>query len=304
MQSKYVTILIVPDATSQFRQVKISRRMLRGVIGGTVFSFLSLALFGVSYVDLFSRSRRLDTLTRENIRLSEQIAEYRRAGSKIEQKLFAFQDYRDKISSMMGIEPAPNPSDSGPGIGPYAQSDANHAAGFEDEETDLSDLAQLADQLDGKFQQVVAQVDDKSLLLASTPSVWPVRGWVSSGFGSRRDPMSGLGQFHKGLDISTPLGRPVGSPAEGVVVYANYYKGFGKVIRIRHAFGYETYYGHLDRFAVRVGQTVKRGQVIAYVGNTGKATGTHLHYEVHVNGKPVNPVNYILEETMDLRDLS
>jgi murein DD-endopeptidase MepM/ murein hydrolase activator NlpD len=302
MQSKYFTVVIVPDANSQSKQLKVPRRMIRGIIGGTVFSLLSLALFAVSYVDLFSRSRRLDTLTRENIRLSEQIAEYDRQGNDIKQKLFAFQDYKDKISSMMGIEPAPSP-DTGPGIGPLSQGDYNRPAGFEDEETDLADLAKMADQLDGKFQQVVAQVDDKSLLLASTPSVWPVRGWVSSNFGSRRDPMSGLNQFHKGVDISTPLGRPVASPAEGVVVFANYYKGFGKVLRIRHAFGYETYYGHLDRFAVRVGQTVKRGQVIAYVGNTGKATGTHLHYEVHVNGKPVNPMNFVLEETMDLRDL-
>jgi murein DD-endopeptidase MepM/ murein hydrolase activator NlpD len=302
MQSKYFTVVIVPDANSQSKQLKVPRRMIRGIIGGTVFSLLSLALFAVSYVDLFSRSRRLDALTRENIRLSEQSSEYRRRVDKIEQQLFAFRDYKDKISSMMGIEPAPSP-DTGPGIGPLSQGDYNRPAAFEDEETDLADLAKMADQLDGRFQQVVAQVDDKAMLLASTPSVWPVRGWVSSNFGSRRDPMSGLNQFHKGVDISTPLGRPVASPAEGVVVFANYYKGFGKVLRIRHAFGYETYYGHLDHFAVRVGQTVKRGQVIAYVGNTGKATGTHLHYEVHVNGKPVNPMNFVLEETMDLRDL-
>lgn len=297
--------MIVPDATSRFRQLRISRRLIRGAIGGAVFSFLSLALLAVSYVDLFSRSSRLEALTRENIRLSEEIAEYRRDKSDIQLKLFAFRDYQDKISSMMGIEPGLSPTNSGPGIGPYSSpADLKGPAGLEGEETDLADLAVLADQLDGKFQQVVTMVDDKSLLLASTPSIWPVRGWVSSGFATRRDPMSGLPQFHKGLDISTPLGRPVSSPAEGVVVYANYFKGFGKVIRVRHAFGYETYYGHLDRFAVRVGQTVKRGQVIGYVGNTGKATAAHLHYEVHVNGKPVNPMNYILEETMDLRDIS
>ena len=134
------------------------------------------------------------------------------------------------------------------------------------------------------------------MLLASTPSVWPVRGYLSAGFGNRLDPFTGLRDFHPGIDISTPIGTKVQAPADGVVVFCGLKGGYGNAIMIDHGYGVVTRYGHLDAFNVKPGQRVRRGDVIAFVGNTGRSTAPHLHYEVWVNDQTQNPIQYILDE--------
>ncbi|MFQ5720889.1 MAG: M23 family metallopeptidase, partial [Candidatus Aminicenantales bacterium] len=138
--------------------------------------------------------------------------------------------------------------------------------------------------------------ENQPLKLAATPSIWPTKGWVTSAFGWRNDPFTGKRAFHKGIDIATNLGNPVVATADGVVVQTKIEKIGGKTIIISHRGGYTTVYCHLNKFLVRPGQRVKRGDVIGEVGKTGKALGPHVHYEVRVNGKPVNPYYYILEE--------
>jgi murein DD-endopeptidase MepM/ murein hydrolase activator NlpD len=137
-------------------------------------------------------------------------------------------------------------------------------------------------------------LQSKRVQLANTPSIWPSRGWLTSGFGYRISPFTGLRQRHEGIDISNRVGTPIIAPAEGLVTNIGREWGFGKILVISHGFGFTTRYAHLNRINVKIGKKVKRGQKIAEIGNTGRSTGPHLHYEVIVNGVPVNPMKYIL----------
>ncbi len=144
-----------------------------------------------------------------------------------------------------------------------------------------------------KWTSTSGEVDEYLRRLAATPSIWPTRGRVTSGFGMRRDPFGRGSKFHHGIDIAGAYGTPVYATASGQVINASYRGGFGNLVIIRHGYGFETYYAHLSGFAVSTGQWVKRGQVIGYMGRSGTATGPHLHYEVHVNGVAVNPYRYL-----------
>jgi len=136
--------------------------------------------------------------------------------------------------------------------------------------------------------------DSQRSLLAATPTIWPVRGWVTSWFGHRRCPFTGNLQMHEGIDIGARKGTPVKASANGIVTYAGWKDEYGKMVTIDHGYGFRTRYGHMDTLHVRHGQRVKRGTVIGTVGNTGKSTGPHLHYEVRLNSVPTNPKTYLL----------
>lgn len=137
---------------------------------------------------------------------------------------------------------------------------------------------------------------------ASTPTLWPVVGAISSSFGEREDPMngSGEGEFHPGIDITGPLGTPIHATADGVVVSADVVNGYGRLVRIDHGHGLETCYGHMSGYAVTAGQSVSRGQVIGYIGHSGRTTGNHVHYEVRIHNTPVNPHKYLRGTLADL----
>jgi murein DD-endopeptidase MepM/ murein hydrolase activator NlpD len=155
-------------------------------------------------------------------------------------------------------------------------------------------LHDLLDGLGAKIDTVRKGVETREALAAATPSIWPlVSGWIASGFGNRPDPVTGEPEVHTGLDISADRGTPVHATADGTVESAGYNGGYGNCILLDHGFGIATRYGHLSGYAISVGQTVKRGQVIGYVGSTGHTTGAHLHYEILLNGEPVDPLRLL-----------
>jgi murein DD-endopeptidase MepM/ murein hydrolase activator NlpD len=160
----------------------------------------------------------------------------------------------------------------------------------------LDKLSAEATRQEQSLQELQAYFQDQKSLLASTPSIWPARGWVTSDFGQRLDPYTAERVMHQGLDIAAPHGKEVYAPAEGTVVFAGLEGGYGNVIVIDHGYGIKTRYGHLSRLMVKAGDKIKRGSLIAAVGNTGRSTGPHLHYEVRVNGIPQNPRKFLLEE--------
>jgi len=147
--------------------------------------------------------------------------------------------------------------------------------------------------LEGSLASVKTKVESQQALARATPSIWPIAGWLSSGFGNRADPFTGQPDFHAGLDISADKGTPVRATADGVVELAAYNGNYGNCIMISHGFGIGTRFGHLSGYAVGVGQKVKRGDVIGYVGATGRATSSHLHYEILLNGSPINPLRLL-----------
>ena len=142
--------------------------------------------------------------------------------------------------------------------------------------------------------------NDMLFNVAYAPSLWPVQGVVTSSYGERLDPFNGEGAFHKGIDIATAMGSPVRAPADGTVLVAAMANGYGREIRIDHGHGIQTLFGHMSGFAVVAGEEVKRGEIIGYVGSSGRSTGPHLHYEVLIHDTPVNPHKYMRETATEL----
>lgn len=139
-------------------------------------------------------------------------------------------------------------------------------------------------------------LSERQSLINATPNIKPARGWLTSRFGYRMSPFTGKAAMHAGLDIAAAPGSPVYAPADGVVSYAGYDQGYGKLVSIDHGYGVSTRFGHTSQIYVQVGQKVSKWDVVAAVGNTGRSTGPHLHYEVRINGTPVDPINFILDE--------
>jgi murein DD-endopeptidase MepM/ murein hydrolase activator NlpD len=142
---------------------------------------------------------------------------------------------------------------------------------------------------------LIAQLEDKHHHLVSSPAIWPAKGWLTSRFGPRISPFTGLRQFHSGIDIAGAMGTDVIAPARGRVIFVGSKGPLGNTIEIDHGYGVRTHFGHNSAVAVRVGQEVERGQVIAKLGSTGRSTGPHLHYSVEVNGKAMNPLDFIFD---------
>jgi len=165
------------------------------------------------------------------------------------------------------------------------------------ERRQATEIVDQAKDLQADFRELLEAMWDQKQILDTTPSIVPVRAksyWFSSGFGWRRSPFTGAKEFHNGLDICSIKGTPIVAPADGVVYRRGQHRYLGKYIRVNHGRGVTTTYGHLSGYSVERGQKVKRGEVIGFMGNTGRSVGTHLHYSVRVNTKYVNPFHYIL----------
>jgi murein DD-endopeptidase MepM/ murein hydrolase activator NlpD len=154
-------------------------------------------------------------------------------------------------------------------------------------------LQNLLGSLEARLESVRSGVERQRALAAATPSIWPVVGYLSSMWGSRKDPFTGGQDFHPGLDISANAGTPIHATADGVVESAGFAGNYGNAVVIRHGFGISTRYGHMSRIAAVAGMKVKRGDIIGYVGSTGRATSAHLHYEILLNGQTINPLNLL-----------
>lgn len=157
-------------------------------------------------------------------------------------------------------------------------------------------LHEILQGIENRLTTVRDDVDRRNALAAATPSIWPAHGWLSSIVGSRTDPITGGADYHAGLDISADHGSPVYATADGVVIHASREGAYGNLITIDHGYGLETRYGHLSGYEVKPGAKVKRGEVVGRVGATGRATGSHLHYEVRVNGRLLNPLQLLLQQ--------
>ena len=158
----------------------------------------------------------------------------------------------------------------------------------------LGQTQMAASQENLDFKDLIEKLEKKRNLLASTPSIRPVDGWITSRFGYRKSPFTGKRSFHSGLDISNRPGTKIIATADGTVTYAARKMYLGNLVVVDHGYGKVTRYGHCKKILVKRGQKIKRGEAIATVGNTGQSTGPHLHYEVRINGAPVNPLKYIL----------
>jgi murein DD-endopeptidase MepM/ murein hydrolase activator NlpD len=293
MANEFYTLIVVPHAKARFRKFQVSVRLTRWVL--VACGILVLFLFGIlgHYTWMSVEVAELRRLRAENLALATKAKAYEENAGQLQAKVLQLQSMVSKLGVMAGLDQSlPDPTIGGVG----GLSRMETTAPSVDIASSLSSLDQKVGSLTEKSSKLEAFFKDQKQLLASTPSIWPVRGYLSAGFGNRADPFTGQRDFHPGLDVSTPRGTKVIAPADGVVVFCGEKNGYGNAMVIDHGYGVVTRYGHLDRFNVRPGQRVRRGDVIGFVGSTGRSTAPHLHYEVWVNDQARNPIQYIIDE--------
>ena len=190
------------------------------------------------------------------------------------------------------------------GVGGAASSSAEYGVRDPKARALVADLSKIEREIrlqKDSFAEIEERMSGRADLLAHTPAIRPVNGgYIGSRFGHRTDPINGRPAFHQGIDITIDRGAPIMATADGKVLFAQQSPGLGKLVIIDHGYGFRTAYGHLSRILVNRGQTIKRGQKIALSGATGRVTGPHLHYEVHVNGKPVDPLDFFFDDNESL----
>lgn len=317
--------MIFRGATSTPRRIKIRKTTVKRVLTfGVLLLFIQAGILA-HYSIQFSQVAELKVLQKEIAESRGQTSAFSVAIDEMKQRMLVMQQLNRKLQTMFGLEPDPMGSklelDNGQGgeeipfefpLGPESHIAALAQAMPGDKETSLGGISQfnyvtniktgltwLGHQavLEKEILEKLASTAGKRVeRWASTPSIWPVKGPITSRFGPRISPFTGKKAFHSGLDIGSPRGREIRAPASGKVVVAAFDARMGKFIRIDHGFGMETTYGHLSKILVKYGKKVNRGDLIGLVGSTGKfSTGPHLHYQVAVNDKVVNPVQYILD---------
>lgn len=239
---------------------------------------------------------------RERIVLqNRQIQDFAHKINTLNAKLSDLYDFEKKVRIIANLDPPEN-QDLLFGVGGSPPEDLNAQLPLsEDHKALLRDMhrrVEITDMHAGlqqeSFETLLKKLKAKRSLLAATPSIRPLDGWKTSSFGYRRSPFTGRRELHKGLDIAAPKGSPIIAPADGVVTYSARKGLMGNMISIKHGYGLLTRYGHISKLLKKKGERVERGEVIALVGSTGRSTGPHLHYEVRLNGVPVNPEKYIL----------
>ena len=295
MQKRNYTVILVPHGGAKYRKFHLSAIKI-GLI--SLVGCISLILAGqlaFKYARFHQELIELSRLRQMNAELRQQNLDYEVSTEHLTKRVTSLQDFVKKLSIMAGLDTEvagePLGGIGGPDAGEVISSDNAFTHVMESLDVMASELTALEDQgrvLERFYEQ-------NTLMLASTPSIWPVRGYLSSTFGRRKDPFTGMPDWHSGIDISTPVGRPVVATADGIVLYAARRGSYGNTIIVDHKYGMMTLYGHLSRFNVRPGKRVARGDVIGYVGNTGRSRGPHVHYEVWVSGRAAHPLDYVLE---------
>ncbi|MFI5168862.1 MAG: M23 family metallopeptidase, partial [Vicinamibacterales bacterium] len=293
MANEFYTLIVVPHAKARFRKFQVSVRLTKWVLGA--FGILGLILAGIltHYTWIAIEVAEVRRLRVENLALAAKARAYEENAGQLQSKVLQLQSVVTKLGLMAGVEESLPDARVG-GVGGLSRNDTLPPS--VDIAATLTELDSTVSNLSDKSTRLEAYFRDQKELLASTPSIWPLRGYLSAGFGNRLDPFTNLRDFHPGIDVSVPRGTSVVAPADGVVVFCGPRAGYGNAMMIDHGFGVVTRYGHLDGYNARPGQRVQRGAVIAFSGNTGRSTAPHLHYEVWVNDQMRNPIEFIIDE--------
>lgn len=298
VSDNFFTLMIIPNRKSGVKKISVPKVAIRNVLIASVIVVL-IALFVI--YDYASIKRDRAELARLRAQTREQSQQLRDLGMKIDQFSDRMEELRqfDKKIRVLAHETSVNKklplgvggSDNEPRINDLINQ--NHDKIIVGIRKNIEKLNEEATEREKSFNELLSFLREQKSILASTPSIWPVRGWVTSEFGIRRSPFRSGVEFHKGLDISTRFGREIVAPADGLVVTSGYATYDGNHVKIDHGHSFSTVYLHLSRVAVKAGTRVRKGDIIGYVGDTGRSTGPHLHYAVLVNDVAVNPRKYL-----------
>lgn len=301
MRSPRYSLIVANRQTGTVRRLTVTRRPALIVLG-TVLSIPVLIGLGARW----SARAEIASLQTANAALHLENDSYRVATGELAQQITTLQGAMSELSEQATLDPASRGAidnlpavlkaramGGAPMLTPIEGAPSAKPTQGETTASTLNILKDLLGVLETRLDSVRTGVERQQALAAATPSIWPVVGWLSSAFGSRVDPVNGGADFHPGLDISADYGTPVKATAEGTIESAGWAGDYGNMILVKHGYGMSTRYGHLSRIVVSAGSTVHRGQVIGYVGATGRTTGAHLHYEIMMNGSRINPLNLL-----------
>lgn len=334
MDKKKVTLFVVSNQTGKTRKIVLSAAWLKALSFISAVVVIIFAAGLVDYFGLLLQAMENKRLKAENAQLMKQFQVVESKVSALENSLERVKTFTTKLNLITNVNAEDRITKltmgSKPAAGqqieeyePMEQREGGEALANQDEmfadskplndqvgeiasETSEKDYASLVVRIDKavketqlKEQSVIdlwESLSERQSLLNSTPNIKPAKGWITSRFGYRVSPFSGKTALHAGLDIAAAPGSPVYAPADGVVVFASYDESYGKLISIDYGYGVTTRFGHLSQLYVQAGQRISKWDVVGAVGNTGRSTGPHLHYEVRINGTAVDPLNYILDE--------
>ncbi len=295
---KKITIFLLPDGENNIRQFKLPMPSLAVFIILLIFSAASLFWSIRDYCDMKVQMPRLAQLEKENEQKRQQLIHLAQRIDEISDEVGSQKDLSRKLKIMVNLEI----DDEIYGLGGPAPifSDPQNPE-VKDEKELARIMHRTMDNLENEISVGEKEKTDlyeffknQKMLLASTPSIRPANGWMSSRFGYRISPFTGKREFHRGIDVATKMGAPIVAPADGIVSFKGRNGGYGRTLTIKHGHGLVTKYAHLKKALVKKGQYIKRGETIALVGNSGRSTGPHLHYEVHLNKMAVDPLRYII----------
>ncbi|HKH47897.1 MAG TPA: peptidoglycan DD-metalloendopeptidase family protein [Thermoanaerobaculia bacterium] len=285
MAGQHNTIIFVPHAHAKLRKWRVTNLQIGLVVGAFLLLTLASAYFIWSHFSTPLDPVEVTRLQKENDELRQVNQTFEASIQKLQDQLTSYEDRTRDLAIVAGVESLGDGVEAGIGGG------APDEAGL----TDLPKMQARAALLDGALDQVEDRLEQRMRWISSTPAITPVRGILTSGFGYRADPMTHGRGNHQGIDIAAAYGLPVHASGDGLVLQAGEQGGLGKAVFIAHGYGLTSRYGHMSAITVRPGQRIERGDVIGKVGNTGRSTGPHLHYEVRMDGEPLNPIGYMLD---------
>jgi len=300
MQKNFYTLLILPKKQSSAKKMNLSSTLVKGVSVVMMGLILIMMYFTYDYIHIRREQVELKHLKQANAEQKKQLEGLVTKVDQFASKMEELKQFDKKIRIMANLETRRDREQLLGIGGPVSEEKRLRSQMAADEKAMIDGVGQQVDRLtdeassrEQSFAALLALLKEKKSLLAATPSIWPVMGWVTSEFGRRASPFGSGREFHKGIDIATKYGRVIQAPADGVVVEVARLQDVGRMIRINHRHGISTFYGHLSKTLVRPGAMVRKGERIGHVGNTGRSTGSHLHYAVMFNGVPVNPRKYL-----------
>jgi len=312
-RKEFFTLMIIPHASvKNVKSVKFPRWIVSIFMMFNTVAFIVVCVFGISYytlnIKLQNKKVEYESLQAMKEHDEKQLSEYKSNESEIKEKIQVLKDLEIKLKDIIESKGG-KPQSSTAGVTkfasrgmstgilsealskPTADTDSLELNNVKDISTAVDELAIQVDNDIKDLNEAIDKAEKQMKAMMAKPSVLPTYGSISSTYGWRRNPFGSGSEFHNGLDIANSYGTPIRASGDGVVTISGWDGGYGRLVKINHGNGYESLYGHNSRIAVNVGESVKRGQVIAYMGSTGYSTGTHCHFEVRLYGNPINPYN-------------
>lgn len=282
MRKRFYIMLVARNAEGELLKLPIPLHYVYVFIAGALIGMLTITGMAGSYARMALKAQRYNQLRDEKKALKDQYAQLEQIAQENELQAQSLSSLAGEVSSLYGLKPDPAFQDDDPASASFQQFQALRT-------TAMTGAASVGIGM-GETRNVSTR---DWVRLAAAPTLWPVQGRVTGSFGERIDPFSGEGAFHRGVDISSDVGTRIIAPADGIVRFADFMNGYGRAVVMEHGNGISTLYGHMSGIAVSPGQMVHRGDTVGYVGQSGRSTGPHLHYEVRIFNTPVNPSKYL-----------